>query len=78
MQKNFDDFSIQEAMRLAQSPAGQELIRLLQQTHSAEIDTLRSQIDSGNYDHVRKSASSLLASEEVQALLKQLRGNEHG
>ena len=78
MQKKFDDFSMQEAMRLAQSPVGQQLISLLQQTHSSEIDTLRSQLDSGDYEKVRQSASALLASAEVRALLKQLRGNDHG
>ena len=37
MQKNSQDFSMQEVMRLAKSPAGQQLLAMLQSTDSNKM-----------------------------------------
>ena len=37
MQENSGKFSMEEAMRLAQSPAGQQLLALLQQNNSKNL-----------------------------------------
>lgn len=54
MQKNSEDFSMQEAMRLAKSPAGQQLFALLQQTDPAALHQAMDQAAAGDYDHVKK------------------------
>lgn len=74
MQKNSEDFSIQEAMRLANSPAGQQLLAMLQQS---DTDTLRKAMDqaaAGDYSKVKQTMSSLLDSPEIQKLMQQLGG----
>ena len=38
MEKKSQDFSIQEAQRLAKTPQGQELIRLMQEKDSAALE----------------------------------------
>ena len=74
MQKNFENFSMQEALRLAKSPAGQQLIALLQQTESEKIQQAKDQADAGDYDSVKTTLASVLENEEVKALMKQLGG----
>lgn len=74
MQKNSEDFSMQEAMRLAKSPAGQQLFALLRQTDPAALHQAMDQAAAGDYDHVKKTLASLLASPEASELLKQLGG----
>ena len=74
MQKNSQNFSMQEAMRLAKSDAGQKLLALLQQTDSNTLKQAADQAASGDYNHARQTLSSLLGSEEIQKLLKQLEG----
>lgn len=78
MQKNSDDFSMQEAMRLAQSESGQALLALLKQKNGAELQQAMSQAAAGNFDQVSKTMASLLSSPEAQALLKQLGGSRNG
>ena len=74
MQKNSGNFSMQEAMKLAQSPAGQQLLALLRDSDKAQLQTAADQAAAGNYEDVQKALAPLLRSPEVQALLKQLGG----
>ena len=74
MLKNSDDFSMQEAMRLAKSSAGQQLINYLQ---NADGETMKKAMDeaaSGNFGQAKQTMSTLLSSPEVQKLIKQLGG----
>ena len=48
MEKKSQDFSVQEAKRLANSPAGQELFRLLQQQDSAQLKKAMELASGGN------------------------------
>lgn len=77
MQKNSQNFSMQEALRLANSDAGQRLLAILKQSDSNQMQKAMNQASAGNYEEAQKSLSSLLASPEVQALLKEL-GGSHG
>ena len=72
MQKNSDDFSIQEAMRLAKSPAGQELIAMLQRTNSDQLQNIVSQAQAGNVSQAGDMLQKMLSSPEAQKLLKEL------
>lgn len=72
MQKNSEDFSMQEALRLAKSPAGQQLLAVLRQTDNARLQNILEQASAGNYAQAKAALDPLLASEEAQELLKQL------
>ena len=74
MQKNSHDFSMENIMQLAQSPAGRQLMALLQQ---GDPDTLQQAIDrakAGDYENAGQTLRSMLSSSEAQALLKMLGG----
>lgn len=77
MQKNSQNFSIQDAMRLANSDAGQQLLAILKQKDSAQLQKALSQAASGQQQELAGTLSQLLQSPEAQALLKQL-GGGHG
>lgn len=72
MQKNSQNFSMQEALRLARSDAGQQLLQLLQQSDSATLQQAADMAAAGNYQQAGSALSKLLDSPEIQALLKQL------
>lgn len=74
MQKNSQDFSMQEALRLANSPAGQQLLALLRETDSARLEQAAAEASSGDYTKASKTLGSLLSSPEIQKLLKELGG----
>lgn len=78
MQKNSDNFSMQEAMRLAQSPAGQQLLTLLQQSDPDAIRTAMAQAVAGDYSGISKTLAPLLASDDVKKRLQELAGDNHG
>ena len=65
-------YDMSELFRLAQSPAGQQLITLLQRTGGNELQNAVAKASSGDYEQAKQTLSSLLASPEAQALLKQL------
>ncbi len=72
MQKNSDNFSIQEAMRLAKSDAGQQLIAMVQAQNSDSLKQAMAQASKGDYDKLKQTLAPLLASAEAQKLLSQL------
>ena len=65
-------YDMSELFRLAQSPAGQQLITLLKRTGGNELQNAVAKASSGDYEQAKQTLSSLLASPEAQALLKQL------
>ena len=69
---------IEEMMKLAGTSQGRALIAMLQQTHGKELETAIAQAQSGNYEQVKQTLSSFLASPSEKAILEQLRGNNHG
>ena len=72
MQKNSQNFSMQEAMRLANSEAGQKLLAILKDSDSAMLRQAMDEASAGNFENTQKALSSLLSSPQVQALLKEL------
>ena len=72
MQKNSEDFSMQDALRLAQSPAGQHLLAMLRQTDSGKLQQAVDLANAGNYAQAGQTLSTLLTSPEAQRLLKEL------
>ncbi len=78
MLKNSDNFSMQEALRLANSDAGQQLLALLKQEHGTQLQRAMDQASAGDYEQVQKTLGSLLETPQAQALLRQLGGSNHG
>ena len=72
MQKNSQNFFMQEALRLANSDAGQQLLAMLQKTDSAKLKQAADQAATGNFDTAKETLSTLLESEEIRKLIKQL------
>ena len=74
MQKKSQDFSMEEVMRLAKSPAGQQLIAMLQREDNAKLQQAVSQAQAGNISQAGHTLSDLLSSPEAQQLIKALGG----
>ena len=73
MQKKSEDFSVEEAAKIARSPAGQQLLAMLRGADQAQLQKAADLASAGDY----KAASSLLeqtlSSPEAQAFLKDFR-----
>ena len=78
MEKNFQDFSMQEALRLAQTPAGQRLLAVLQQQYGEQLRQVIDQAAAGHYEEVQRKMTDLLSNPEAQSLLNQMRGSQNG
>ena len=72
MQKNSQDFSMQEALRLAESPAGQQLMALLRSTDSGKLQQAADQAKAGDMANAMETLQQLLSSPQAQALMKEL------
>lgn len=75
MQNNQE--AIQEAMRMAQTPAGQQLIQMLRAGNTQELKTAMDRAAAGDYAAAKKALSAILNNPEAQKLLQQMGGN-HG
>lgn len=78
MQKNSDNFSLQEAMQLARSETGQQLLALLQSQNGDALRQAMNQAATGDYDQVKQTMSALLDNPKARALLEELRRQQHG
>ena len=74
MEKKFQDFTKEDILRVASSPAGQKLIALLQQKDSAALAQAVAQAKAGNMAGAGQSLNAMLSSEEAQKLIKELGG----
>lgn len=74
MQKKSEDFYMEEVMRLANSPAGQQLLAMLQRSDGDRVQQAADMAAAGDYAQAAKTLRSMLSSPEAQALLKQLGG----
>lgn len=76
MEKNKDNFSMDEIKKIAQSETGRQLMALLQGSSTADL--VRSSARSGNMDEAKDALSDFLSDPKAQALLKQLEEQSHG
>jgi len=72
MQKNSQDFSMQEALRVAQSPAGQQLLALLRQADPAILEQAAIQASGNSPEQLKKTLETLTEDPRIAQLLKQL------
>lgn len=77
MEKNFNNFSVQEAMKLANSEAGQQLLALLRQKNSQELEQAMANAAAGDYSQAKKSINQMLSNPQARALLEQLGRSGH-
>ena len=78
MQKNCEDFSMQDVLRMAQSPAGQQLLAMLRSGDKGQLQQVVDLAKAGNMDKAGSTLQALLSSPQAQQLLKQMEGSEHG
>ena len=72
MEKKSQEFSVQEAKRLANTPAGKQLAQLLQQSDPRALNAALSKAKEGNYQDAAAQLQQLLSTPQAQALLKEL------
>lgn len=61
-----------ELLRLAQSPAGQQLIAALKQSQGGNLSQAMAKAAIGDYSQAQKLISDFLSTPEAKALLQQL------
>lgn len=64
-----------QLLRIASSPAGQQLIAQLRKTGGSELDTAVAKAASGDYTQAMRTLNTLLDNPEMKALLRQLEGS---
>ena len=74
MEHKSADFSMENAARLANSDAGQQLLALLRQADPAILQAAMNQATAGNMQGAKDALTPLMASEQIQKLLRQLGG----
>lgn len=74
MQKNSENFSIQDAMRLAGTPAGQKLLSLLRQGDTAKLQQAAQLAYDGDPAQAQQILQGFLNDPEIRQLLSQLGG----
>ena len=67
--ENTPDMS--QLMKLAGSPAGQQLLSMLQKSGGSALREAIDKASAGDYAQAQKTLSGLLANPQAQALLKQ-------
>lgn len=72
MPKKSDDFSMRDAMHLAQTDEAKELLALLREKNPQQLQQAMDQASSGDYAQVKQTLSDLLASPQVQELIKRM------
>lgn len=61
-----------QLLKLARSPAGQQLLAMLQQSGGEALQTAIARASAGDYAQAQATLSSLLEDPKAQTLLKQL------
>lgn len=74
MENSFKNFSMQDAMKLANSEKGKQLLNQIQKSNPKELDQAMAQAAQGDYSQLSQTLKPLLASAQIQELLKQLGG----
>lgn len=78
MEKNLQNFSMEDALRLANSPAGQQLLALIRRSSGDRLSQAQQLASEGNSQDAAALLAPLLSDPEAQAILSQLRGDLHG
>ncbi len=74
MEKNFQNFPMNEAQHLAETPTGQQLMKLLQQNGGVQLDEAVRLLREGNTQEAKDLLMPLMTDPNIRALLRQLGG----
>ena len=74
MQEKNQNFSMEELMKLAKSPAGQQLIAMLKNQDNSKLERAAALAKSGDYAQASQALSGMLSTPEAQKLMKELGG----
>ena len=74
MENNSKKFSMKDAAKLANSDAGKQLLSHIQKSNPKELEQALTQAAQGDYSNLSETLKPLLASEQIQKLLKQMGG----
>ena len=74
MQEKNQNFSMDALMRLAKSPAGQQLMAMLNNQDSQKVEQAAAQAKNGDYAKAGQTLRDMLSSPEAQRLMKELGG----
>ena len=74
MKKNSDNFSLEDARRLVQSNAGQQLLDIIRRSDSEQLMKAAALASQGNTEQAKQCLSELLNDPQIKALLSQLGG----
>ncbi len=72
MQKNFAQFSMEDALRLAKSDTGKQLLGLLQTNHAEAASAASESVGKGDYEDAQRALKELMADPQAKALLRLL------
>ncbi len=70
----YNEQAIREAMRLAKTPAGQQLLNMLQQNSSEDLRRAMEKAATGDMSQAKLAVSAMLKDPQVQKLLEQMGG----
>ena len=71
--EGFSEFSIQQAMKLANSDAGRQLFALLQATQGDALQGAMNQAATGNLDGAKTMIDKLMSDPKARQLMEKLR-----
>ncbi len=71
--EGFSEFSIQQAMKLANSDAGRQLYALLQATQRDALQGAMNQAAAGNMDGAKSMIETLMSDPKARQLMEKLR-----
>ena len=74
MEEKNHNFSMDALMRLAKSPAGQQLMAMLNNQDSQKVEQAAAQAKNGDYAKAGQTLRDMLSSPEAQRLMKELGG----
>lgn len=77
MQQKSNNFSMEDAMRFVNSPAGKQLMAMLQKSNGDAVKKAMDQAAKGNMDEAKDAIKSMTLTEDMKNLLKQ-QGGFHG
>lgn len=75
MQNNRNQFSMEDALKLASTPAGRELIALLQSAGGQDVEKAKQAAQKGDYTQAKNSLAEIMKSPKVQQLLREMEKN---
>lgn len=68
----YNDKAIQDAMRLAGTPAGQQLLNMLQRSNDPALQQAMQKAAAGDFQQAKQAISALLQDPQVKKLLDQM------